>query len=134
MLVASLYFWESTTNTFHLPYGMLTPILFNVAGITGLRPTSETFDPNENESDKDTINFDGDRANFGWYIKDYHVTNDNEVSDEEHIVFLALWISKCIFFCRSLKVVKIYITLGNQIHEGKDIFLSQLILRSLYES
>ena len=39
MITASLYFWDSTYNTFHLPCGMLTPTLFDVAAITGLRPT-----------------------------------------------------------------------------------------------
>lgn len=132
MLVASLYFWESTTNTFQLPCGMLTPTLFDVAAIIDLRPTGETF--NLNESDEDTINFDGNRASFSQYIKDYHVVDDNEVLDEEHITFLALWLSTCIFNCRYLKMAKRYITLANQIHEGKDVFLSQLILGSLYES
>lgn len=31
MLLSSLYFWEGSTNTFHLPCGMLTPTLFPVA-------------------------------------------------------------------------------------------------------
>lgn len=62
ILAASLYFWESTTNTFKFPCGMLTPTLFDEAAITGLRPTGETFDPNE--SDEDTINFDSSHASF----------------------------------------------------------------------
>lgn len=68
------------------------------------------------------------------YIEEYHVTGTTEVSDEEHIAFLALWLSRCIFCCESLKVAKIYLTLANQLHECKDIFLSQLILGSFYKS
>lgn len=45
MLLASLYFWEGSTNTFQLPCGILTPTLFDVATITGLSPLEETFDP-----------------------------------------------------------------------------------------
>ena len=37
------------------------------------------------------------------------------------------------FCCRSLKVAKRYINLSNQLHEVKYVFLSQLILGSLYE-
>lgn len=58
---------------------MLTPF-FYMETIIGLRPTSETFDPNE--SDEDTINFNNKRASFGRYIENYHVTDDDEVSDE----------------------------------------------------
>src|SRR3954464_5942879 len=36
MLVASVYFWDASHNTFHLPCGMITPTLFNIAAITGL--------------------------------------------------------------------------------------------------
>jgi hypothetical protein len=39
MLIAALHFWENSTNTFHFKAGMMTPTLFDVAAITGLRPT-----------------------------------------------------------------------------------------------
>lgn len=132
MFVAPLYYWESTTNTFQLPCGMLTPMFFDVAAIIGLLPTSGNFDPNEN--DEDIIEFDSNHTGFSRYIEDYHVTGTTEVTAEERITFLALWFSRCIFCGRSLKVVKRYSTLANQLHEKKDICLSQLILWSLYES
>lgn len=40
----------------------------------------------------------------------------------------------CIFCCQSFKVAKRILTLVNQLHEGKNIYLSQLILDSLYET
>lgn len=129
MLVASLYFWESTTNTFQLSYGMVTPALFDIAAITCLYPTGKNFDPNE--SDDNAINLNTNCSRFGKYIEDYHVTNTGKVSNEEHITFLALWLSICIFCCKYLKVAKRYLTLANQ---GCDICFSQLTLGSLYES
>lgn len=129
MLVASLYFWESTTNTFQLPSGMVTPTLFDIADITGLRPTGKNFD--SSESDEDNINFNINCAIFSKYIKNHHVTDTDKVSDEEHIAFLALWLSRCIFCCKSLKVAKRYLTLANQLHEGHGIWHCQLILGSL---
>lgn len=57
MLIASLYFWDSTHNSFHLPCGMMSQTLFDVVAITGLRPTGETYGPNFMA--KDTIGFDG---------------------------------------------------------------------------
>lgn len=38
MLLASIFFWEGSTNMFHLPCGMLTPTLFDVVAITRLSP------------------------------------------------------------------------------------------------
>lgn len=95
MMVASLYFWESTTNNFHLPRGMMTPTLFDLATIIGLQPTGKALDPNI--SNENAINFDHNKASFGRYINDHHDTASDEVSDTEHITFLALWLSRCCF-------------------------------------
>lgn len=107
---------------------MVTPTLFDEEATTSLCPTDDSLDPNE--GDEDTISFNTNRASFGKYIEDHHATT----IDEEHISFLALWLLRCIFCCKSLKVAKTYLTLANQLHEGRDICLSQLILESLYES
>lgn len=70
---------------------MVTPILFDIATIIGLRQTGKTFNPNE--SDEDTIIFDANHVSFRKDTNDYHVTETTKVSDEEHIAFLALWLS-----------------------------------------
>lgn len=110
----------------------MTPTLLDITTITGLRPTSDDFDPNGR--DEDTITLNTNRASFRKYIEDHHDIEIDEVCDEEHIAFLDLWLSRCIFFCKSLKVAKRYLTLANQLHEGRDICLSQVMLGSLYES
>lgn len=132
MLVTSLYFCESTNNTFQLPCGMVTPTLFDITTIISLRPIGEIFD--SNKIDEDTINFNNDHASFGKYIVDHYDTTTGEVFGEEHIPFLALWLSRCIFCCKSLKVAKRFMTLANQLHDRRNIFLHQLILGSLYET
>lgn len=86
MFLASMYFWEGSTNTFQLPYGMLTPTLFDVTAITGLSPMGETFDPTL--PTENTISFS--RASLQNYIEDHHDQDFIEVSDEEHIAFLTL--------------------------------------------
>lgn len=63
MLVTSLYFWESTTNTFQLPCSIITPTLFYIMTIAGRRPTRKIFE--QNERNEDTINFNIDSARFG---------------------------------------------------------------------
>lgn len=131
ILAAFLYFLGSTINTFQLSCGMLTPTLFDVVDVLDLRPIGNNFDPNK--SDEDTVDFDINRASFDRYIEDYNVSSTTEVTAEEHIGFLALWLSRCIFCCRSLKVTKRYLTLSNQLHEGKNICLRQLRLNATFK-
>src|SRR4051812_10692234 len=117
MLVASVHFWDASHNTFHLPCGMITPTLFDIAAITGLRPTGETFDPNE--MDNDTIGFNDSQVTYTAFIQKHHITTETTVSDEEHIAFLALWLSRCAFCSRSIQVAKRYLCMANQLHAGK---------------
>jgi len=97
---------------------MLTPTLLDVAGLTGLKPIGYTFDPTDHDS---KISFDFTRLVYGNFIIDHRVTTSAEVSDKEHIAFLTYWLSMYIFCSRSI-----------QLHEGRDICLSKLILGSLY--
>src|SRR4051812_33647322 len=132
MLVAAVHFWDASHNTFHLPCGMVTPTLFDVAAITGIRPTGETFDPNV--LDTDTINFSEAAVTYTAFIQQYHDENNEVVSDEEYIAFLALWLSRCVFCSRSIQVAKRYLCMANQLHARTQLNLSQLILGILYEN
>ena len=131
MLIAALHFWNPSNNSLHLKYGMLTPTLLDVAGLTGLKPTGQSFDPDSHDSD---ISFDFTRLTYGNFIKDQRITTSVEVSDKEHIAFLTYWLSMYIFCSRSIQVPKGFKTLAIQLHEGRDICLSKLILGSLYEN
>ncbi|KAI5389696.1 hypothetical protein KIW84_075116 [Lathyrus oleraceus] len=104
MLVSSLYFWDSTHYTFHLPYGMIS------------------------------LPFSTTRAAYSTHISHYHDKDTETVSDVEHIAFLDLWQSHSVFCSKSLQVAKKYLTLANQLHAGHDVCLSEMIFTSLYES
>src|SRR3954463_9074801 len=132
MLVASAHFWDASHNTFHLPCGMITPTLFDVAGITGLRPTGETFNPNV--LDVDTINFNEATVTYTAFIQQYHDQANAAVSDVEHIAFLALWLLRCVFCSRSIQVAKRCLCMNNQINARQKLNLSQLILGFLFEN
>lgn len=81
---------------------MVTPNLFDVITITGLRPTGETLTPI-----LEIINeFVFDQYNFKSYITDHHNTTTEKVSDQEHITFLTLWISYYFFVSSSLQIAK----------------------------
>lgn len=132
MLLPSLHFWEGSTNTFQLCRGMVMPILFYITAITGLRLTGEVFDPFFNSGD--IIGFNSKRASFTNFIADHFDEATTEVSDEEHVAFLSLWLPHLIFCLSSLQVEKYYVTLTNQLHARRNVYLSQLILTSLYQA
>ena len=98
MLLASMYFWEGSTNTFQLPCGMLTPTFFDVAAITGLSPLCKTFDPTLPTENNFTFN----HVSFQNYIEDHYDQDSIEVSEEEYIAFLTLWLSYYVFYPGSL--------------------------------
>lgn len=42
-LMACFHFWHLDSNSFHVPFGMITPTLFNIAAITGMKPIGITY-------------------------------------------------------------------------------------------
>lgn len=68
MLLASILFWEGSTNTFHFPCGMLTPTVFDVEAITGLSYLGRNYHLGEQPAPE----FKFDNASFKQYILDHH--------------------------------------------------------------
>jgi hypothetical protein len=110
---------------------MMTPTLFDVAAITGLSPIGDTYDPTRASQN---ISFTSRENTFLKYIQQHHQSNQEEVSDVEHVAFLTLWLSHYIFCSKSLQVAKKFIPMAIQIHEGQQFGLGRLILGCLYES
>lgn len=104
MLIDSIYFLESSTNTLHLPCRMVTPTLFYVDAITGFQPTMETFNLILKHQTKPKFTFD--HPSFSHYIKDHHGKTE-EVSEYEHIVFLTLCYPISFFVLASSKLPRI---------------------------
>lgn len=109
----------------------MTPTLFDLAAIAGLKPTGDAFDPLFLA--EHSIGFDVSRAAYISHINYYHDKTIEEVSDTEHIAFLSLWLYRYIFCSKSIQVVKKFITLANQLHTGHKLCLSEMILIHLYE-
>lgn len=93
---------------------MMTPTLFDTAAITELKPMGETYDPDF--LSKDTIGFNTFRDAFTTHIAYHHGKDIDEVSDTEHIAFLALWLFYYVFCSKSLQVAKKFLTLANQLN------------------
>ncbi|KAL5138864.1 hypothetical protein HKD37_10G028935 [Glycine soja] len=131
MLIAAMHFFESSTNTFQFKCGMMTPTLLDVAALTGLRPSGETYDPT---TSSDNIKLVYKENTFSKYIAEHKGTVEEEVSDEEHVAFLTLWLSHYVFCTKSLQVAKRFIPMALQIHEGQSFGFGRLLLAVLYES
>lgn len=93
MLLASIFFCKGSTNTFKITCGRLTPTLFNVAVIMRLTHLGETF----THTIKIHQEFVFERSRLKNYIIDHHYKKTEEVSDQEHITFLTLWLSYYVF-------------------------------------
>lgn len=129
MLMAALHFFESSTNTFHFECGMMTPTLLDVAAITGLTPSGAVYDPNmSSKSIKITIK---DKT-YSKYIAEHH-SDSEEVSGEEHVAFLVLWLSHFVFCTKSLQVAMKFVPMAVQIHECQHFGFGQLLLGCLFE-
>ncbi|KAH1239999.1 hypothetical protein GmHk_08G024298 [Glycine max] len=131
MLIAAMHFFESSTNTFQFKCGMMTPTLLDVAALTGLRPSGETYDPTKSS---DNIKLVYKENTFSKYIAEHKGSVEEEVSDEEHVAFLTLWLSHYVFCTKSLQVAKRFIPMAVQIHEGQNFGFGRLLLAVLYES
>jgi hypothetical protein len=110
---------------------MLTPTLLDVAAITGLRPNGDHFNPTKT-GDKVKLNYK--ENTFSKYIAENMGKAEEEVSIEEHVAFLTLWLSHFVFCSKSLQVVRMFIPMAQQINEGRLFSLGRLLLASLYEA
>ncbi|WJX45812.1 hypothetical protein P8452_32665 [Trifolium repens] len=131
LLIAALHFYEKSTNTFQFRCGMSTPTLLDVAAITGLRPNGDHFDPTKT-GDKVELNYK--ENTFSKYIAENMGKEGEEVSIEEHVAFLTLWLSPFVFCSKSLQVARMFIPMAQQINEGRLFSLGRLLLASLYEA
>jgi hypothetical protein len=110
---------------------MVTPNLLDVAAITGLRPDGETFDPANTSKNIELVY---QNNTFSKFIAENKGEEGEEVSAEEHVAFLTLWLSYYVFCSKSLQVARMFIPMAIQIHEGRNFGLGRMLLATLYEA
>lgn len=97
-----MFFWDNTHQTFHPPCGVMTPTLFDIATIVGLKHTGETFEPTY--LDEDSIDFGVSRAAYNTDTEYYLNKKTDELFDRYHIAFLGLWLCRYVFCLRSVQI------------------------------
>ncbi|XP_057432277.1 uncharacterized protein LOC130725031 [Lotus japonicus] len=130
MLLSSLFFWERSTNSFHVPFGMITPTLLDVAAITGLWVVGDDY--HSSAVPTKPIAISTDNIAFSRFIKDHYV-EEGEVSDAEHVAFLLYWLSAYVFCTKSLRIPAKLLPLANLLHEGRKIAMARLVLGNIYQ-
>src|ERR1051325_5586812 len=113
---------------------MITPTLLDGAALTGVKPTGIVF----NHTDHETISIKFDvgeskHPTYNNFIQHHHCDSE-EVSDEEHVAFLTLWLSRFVFYSRSMQIAKKFAHLAATLHRSENVALGQLMLASLYSS
>ncbi|XP_057422973.1 uncharacterized protein LOC130716934 isoform X2 [Lotus japonicus] len=130
MLLSALYFWERSTTCLHVPFGMITPSLLDVAAITGLWPIGDDY--HSAPATVKPISIPTDNISFSRFIKDHYVES-GEVSDAEHVAFLLYWLSAYVFCTKSLRIPAKLLPLANLLHEGRQLAMARLVLGNLYQ-
>lgn len=90
MLIVAMCFWETTTNTFHLHYGTVTPTLFYIVVIIDVQQIEEDFEPSTPTKSKAEPVFE--KTTYNIFIKE-HSASTKVVRGHEYIVFLIYWLS-----------------------------------------
>ena len=130
MLWAIFYFWNKTTNNFHLRYGMTSPTLCELAVITGLQSTGELLVPTTCPNGENSIC--NDDLPYNNSIENNFDDSTNKVSLSENISFLSFWLNAFIFCNHSFQIHKVFEPLVGLIHEESKFSLSKLLLPHFY--
>ncbi|RYR31327.1 hypothetical protein Ahy_B01g056131 [Arachis hypogaea] len=81
MIRAVTYFWNRTTNNFHLPCGMIGMSLLDVAAITGLPINSPDCTPDMQSKDQYNVVFN---TSYSEFIAHNMGEDGAEITDSEH--------------------------------------------------
>lgn len=131
-IMASFFFWNCTTSSFHLPYGMVTLTLYDVVAITALPPTGEDFPP-PTSTLANTAKIDTTNMSYKAFVVN-NTRQTDEISKEEHVAFLMRRLSSFVFCCRSFQVHSQMQVFAQLLHEGHKLNLCKLLLGHLYSA
>ncbi|RYR46183.1 hypothetical protein Ahy_A07g031941 [Arachis hypogaea] len=129
MIGVVTYFWNRTTNNFHLPCGMIGMSLLDVAAITGLPINSPDCTPDMQPKRQYNVVLTNSYSNF---IAHNMGAEGTRITDEKHVAFLFYWLNAILFCSRSVQMSKLFLPLVTLLHEGKVLNLAKLLLRHIF--
>lgn len=132
-LMASFHFWHSNSNTFHVPFGMITLTLFDITAITGLKPIGFTYSSSTLKPKHPEVVPIPRQYSINTFIK-ANMRMKGLVEAIEHVTFLHCWLTFYFFCSRTMQVPQYLLPIAQLLHEGTDLCLSKLFLANLYDS
>lgn len=135
LVYAALFFWSVSTNSFHFRFGMMSPTVLDVVALTGFMPHGEevcaVLSMLESSEDFAMKRITSDE-HFN-YCKFLDVSMGAvPVTEDEHISFLVMWLSKYLLCNSSPSMMKEYTKLAFALSTGRKLALAPLVLSSLY--
>ena len=112
---------------------MVSPTLFELAAIIGLRPIGKTIHFDLALDYLKSYNFDDSEPSYSVFIRNNMGSPSTPVFDTEHVAFLSYWLNAIVFCSRSLRMQQRYYALAVMLHEGHRLCLAKLIIDQLYE-
>ncbi|XP_058185682.1 uncharacterized protein LOC131302908 [Rhododendron vialii] len=128
LFLAASQFWLVTTNSFHFKVGLMSPILQDLAFLTGLHPHGT--EANYFLSQKTPYFEYKEPLSLAPFIN--HYAKKGPVENNEHVAFLLYWLNKFIFCVSANRVTKNFIDLACALASGQKLALGPLVLAHLY--
>ncbi|RYR77870.1 hypothetical protein Ahy_A01g002544 [Arachis hypogaea] len=130
MIGVVTFFWNRTTNNFHLPCGMTGMSLLDVAAITGLPISPPAFTSDMQPRQQYNI---APTNSYSDFIVHHMGAEGTTVTDDEHVVFLFYWLNAVLFCSRSVQMSKLFLPFATLLHEGNNLNLDKLLLGHIFE-
>nr|GLL36383.1 uncharacterized protein LOC109181101 [Ipomoea trifida] len=140
LLYAALCFWSGSHNAFHFRFGMMSPTVIDIVSLTGFRPHGDEAFAVRSCGANDTNNYVFPRTKEGEEILAYgkffeaSVGKTGVVTENEHVSFLIMWLSKFVFCDTSERISRKYTQLAFALANGKKLALAPLVLCHLYHT
>ncbi|RYQ83290.1 hypothetical protein Ahy_B10g101946 [Arachis hypogaea] len=130
MIRAVTFFWNRTTNNFHLPCGMIGMSLLDVAAIIGLPISLPDFTSDMQPKHQYNI---ASNTSYSDFIAHHMGAEGTAVTDDEHVAFLFYWLNAIVFCSQSVQMSKFFLPLAALLHEGNNFNLVKLFLGHVFE-
>ncbi|RYR66775.1 hypothetical protein Ahy_A03g012840 [Arachis hypogaea] len=95
MIGVVTFFWNKTTNNFHLPYGVIGMSLLDVPAITGLPISPPDFTSDMQPRQQYNI---APITSYSDFIAHHMGAESTAITDDEYVAFLLYWLNAIVFY------------------------------------
>jgi hypothetical protein len=135
LLTSLLCFWSPATNTISFPKGYMTPTVFDVFALLGLRPMGAMAHPLMAVGTGPEEDFlKGVPLGYNDFIEHVKGAGASLVSYKEECMFYLFWICRFLTCTSSKRVINYYMPIARCLVNGIPIDISLFLLGELYRA